>query len=139
MFIVWGLESVRFTKTELQKLQLHFFHPNVQKLHNLLRKARQDEVYAKTRRTLEEIADSCRNCRSHRSNPYRIRVPIPENEVKFNHEVAVDLMLLEGNQLVHVLDTQTRFQNAVLLKEESARDVWDAFVEAWASFYIWLF
>lgn len=34
------------------------------------------------------------------------------------------------------MDTQTRFQNAVLLKGESAKDMWDAFIEGWASVYI---
>lgn len=45
-------------------------------------------------------------------------------------------MLLKGNPLLHIVDTHKRFENAVLLKEESTRDAWDAFVETWASVYI---
>lgn len=136
MFIVWDAAAVRFSKAELQKLHIHFFHPNVQKLYNLLKRARPDDVGADTKTALEEIAASCHNCQSHRSNPYRFPVSILEEEIKFNHEVAVDLMWLKGNPILHIVDTQTRFQNAILLKGESARDVWDAFIEAWASVYI---
>lgn len=136
IFISWGPKSIRFKKTELKRLHLQLFHPNVQKLYNLLKCARPDEVNADTRRTLEEIENSCRNCHSHRSKPYRFRVSIPEDEVKLIHELAVDLMLLKGGPLLHVVDTQKRFQNAVLLKGQPAHFVWNAFVEAWASVYI---
>lgn len=136
MFVEWGQESIRFTKAELQKLHLHLFHANVQKLYNLLKRARPEEVTADTRRTLEEIADASRNCHTHKAGPYRFRVSIPEEEVRFNHEVAIDLMWIKRNPLLHIVNTQTRFQNAVLLKGESAKDVWDAFIEGWASVYI---
>ena len=136
MFVEWGRQDIRFTKAELQKLHLHFFHANAQKLFNLLKRARPDSVNSDTRNALEEIAKACRNCHQHSPRPYRFRVSIPADDVKFNHEVAVDLMWLKGRPLLHIVDTHTRFQNAILLKGESAQDVWDAFVEGWASVYI---
>lgn len=45
-------------------------------------------------------------------------------------------MWLNGNPLLHIVDTQTRFQNAILFKREYAKDVWDEFVEGWQSVYI---
>lgn len=59
MFVEWGQESIRFTKAEIQKIHLHSFHANVQKLYNLLKRAHPEEVSADTRRTLEEMADAC--------------------------------------------------------------------------------
>ena len=50
-------------------------------------------------------------------------------------------MLLDVNKrrqapVLHIVDSQTHFQNAVFLKGESARDVWDAFIEAWSTVYV---
>lgn len=99
MFFEWGPYDVRFTRSELQKLHLHFFHANVQKLYNLIKRARPDEVNADTKKMLEEITEACRNCHimtlvliKHQAKPYRFWVSIPSDRVKFNHKVAVDLM-----------------------------------------------
>ena len=136
MFVEWGEQEICYTKAELQKLHLHSFHPSVTKLYNLLKRARPQEVNAETRRVLEEIADACTNCHEHRDRPYRFRVSIPADRLKFNHEVAIDLMWMKGNPLLHIVDTQTHYQNAILLKGESAQVVWNAFIEGWASVYI---
>lgn len=136
MFLEWDANEVHYTQAELQKLHLHFFHPNVTKLYNFLNRARPQEMSMDTRISLEEIAEACKNCRHHRDRPYRFRVPIPSENVKFNHEVAVDPMWLKGNPLLHIVYTQTHYQNAVLLKGESSQDVLNAFVEGWASVYL---
>lgn len=125
-----------FTKTELQKLHLHFIHPNVRKLYNLIKIARSDIVNADTKPTLEEIVAAYRTFHEQRARPYLFCVSIPTDDISFNHRFTVDLMWLRSNPLLHIVDTQRRFQSAILLKAESARDVWDAFVEGWASVYI---
>ena len=38
--------------------------------------------------------------------------------------------------VLHVVDSQTHIPNAVFLKGESFRGVWDGFIEAWTSVYI---
>lgn len=136
MFLVRNAAAVCCTKDETQKLKLHFFHPKVKKLYNLLKRARPHEVNADTRKFLEDIAASCRNCHSHPSKPYRLRVSIPDEYIKLNHEFSVDLIWLRGNSLPHIVDTNTRFQNAILLKSEPAQEVWHAFFDSWSSVYI---
>lgn len=37
--------------------------------------------------------------------------------------------------ILHIIDGHTHFQNALLLKGESARHVWDAFIECWSTLY----
>lgn len=44
-------------------------------------------------------------------------------------------MLIDRTPILHVVDTRTQYQNAIPLKGESASDVWDSFVETWASTY----
>lgn len=41
---------------------------------------------------------------------------MPTGEIVFNHEVAMDLMWIDGNTVLHVLDAQNNYQNVVLLK-----------------------
>lgn len=108
-FIERAPASVRFTKSELQKLHLHFFHPNFQKLYNVRKEAIPNEFDVGTKSTLEEIAKACRNCQQHRSKPYRFRVSIQSDEAQFNHEVSVDLKWLQSHPLLYILGTQTLF------------------------------
>ena len=129
MLVEWGEEENCYTKAELQMLHLYLFHPSVTKLYYLLKRARPQEVNAETRRVLEEISGACTNCHEHRDCSYRFRVSIPADRVKFNHEVAIDLIWMKGNPVLRIVDTQTHYKNAVLLKGESAQDVGNAFIE----------
>lgn len=53
-----------------------------------------------------------------------------------NHELPIDLLLLEKKPVFHVADTHTNFKNAVPIRSIRAEDIWFAFVEVWASFYV---
>lgn len=78
-----------------------------------------------------------------KSTPRRFKVSLLDDKIIFNGFVALDLMWLDIHKkrkrkvpLLHIVDTQTHFQNAVFLKGESVRDVWDGFIEAWSSVYV---
>lgn len=136
MFLKWEPKRTLFTRAELHRLHLHFFHPNARKLYNLIKRVRPEDVSPATVKVLEEIAEQCKVCKQHSPRPYRFRVSIPSDEIVFNHAVALDLVWLDGNPAIHVVDTHTHYQNAVLLQGKSASAVWDTFVEAWASVYV---
>lgn len=52
-----------------------------------------------------------------------------------NAEVAMDLVWLESNPVLHVIDTYTCYQNAAFIKYTTASGIWRLFVELWASVY----
>lgn len=61
----------------------------------------------------------------------------------FNGVVSFDLMWLKLNDtkkkkvpILQIIDTHSHFQSALFLKGESARDIWDAFIEAWSTVYV---
>jgi hypothetical protein len=54
----------------------------------------------------------------------------------FNEELALDLMLIDGHKILHVLDTRTHFSSAVCLRSQSVEGVWAAFLHAWATLCI---
>ena len=91
LFVKWCQPSEMFTTAELQRLHLHFFYPKSQRLYRMLRRALPGEVNKETMRTLEDIAEACRDCKKHFSRPYPFRVSLPPDKIVFKEEVAIDL------------------------------------------------
>lgn len=140
MFLEWDTKTILFTKFELMRLHRHFFHPSAGKLFNILKRGFEKKCTSEVKQTLEQISKECLACQQ-KATPHRFKVALPETDIVFNGVVALDLMWLDVNRsrkapILHVIDTQTHFQNAVFLKGESARDVWDAFIEAWSTVYV---
>lgn len=140
MFVNWNVNTILFTKYELYRLHRNFFHPSAAKLYNVLKRGFEEKCTPDVKRMLNKITEECIRCQQ-KSNPHRFKVSLPDDKIIFNGIVALDLMWLDVRRkrkapVLHIVDTHTHFQNAVFLKGESARDVWDAFVEAWTSVYI---
>lgn len=136
MFVQWDLHEVLYTRTELERLHLHFFHPSKEKLLNLLKHRTPDRLTADTPQIIQEIVDKCQGCKRFGIRPYRFRVSLPDDQIIFNNEVALDLFWVEGNPVLHIVDTHTGYQNIALPKSLSAQNVWDAFLEAWVMVYV---
>lgn len=112
-----------YTRTELERLHLHFLHPSKQKLLNLLKRRTSDRVKADTPKIIQDIMDQCEGCKRFGIRPYRFRVSLPDDEIVFNHEVAIDLFWVAGNPILHVVDTHTGYQNVALPKSLTAQQV----------------
>lgn len=80
--------------------------------------------------------DKCAGCKHFGIRPYRFLVSLPDDELIFNNEVAIDPFWVDGNPILHVVDTHTGYQNVGLPKSLSAQHVWDAFLEAWVTVYL---
>lgn len=85
---------------------------------------------------LEQITRASDECRNYSVKPFRLRAALPPEPVIFNHEIVLELIWLDGQPVLQIVDTHIQFQNAIVLKIKSTRDVWDAFIEGWASVYI---
>lgn len=57
-------------------------------------------------------------------------------ETVFNEELAIDLMFLNGQAILHVVDCRTHFSSAVFLRSQCVEGVWAAFLDAWATMYV---
>lgn len=140
MFIDWNIRQILFTKFELYRMHRNFFHPSAKKLFNVIKKGFPEKCTPDVQKKLESISKDCLRCQE-KSVPHRFKVSLPNDEIMFNGVIALDLMWLDVGKrrkapILHIVDTQTHFQNAVFLKGESARDVWDAFIEAWSTVYV---
>ena len=115
VYLEWSKE-ILFTRSELLKLHRNFYHPTVTNLMNLIKRAKPEEFNEATRKTLQEIADSCDTCQRSGPKPLRFSVSLPdEKDLVFGKEVSVDLMFIDGKALLHVVDTATRFSSATFL------------------------
>lgn len=106
---VWypNISIAYFTRPEIERLHLHFFHPSATKLFNLLRRSKNYGNTGDLRKLIEEVSNACSRWRENSSPPFRFRASIAENEIIYNHEPAIDLLWLDGNPVLHVVETQT--------------------------------
>lgn len=123
-------------KGRIAALSSAFFHPSAGNLFALLHLARPHEADSTVKRMIDEISKSCETCRPFSAKPFRFRASISPDNVIFNHELAIDLLWLDGAPVLHIVDKQTHYQNAVPIRSKRASDIWYAFVEGWASVYV---
>lgn len=128
-------DEVLFTLAELKQMHCGFYHPSVYKLFNLIKRADPDSATMQTRKLLEEISQQCRNCQFHAPRPLKFFATIPDG-IAFNRQVILDLMWICRKSVLHVIDADTHYSAARFLLGESTKDVWNAFIECWASVYL---
>lgn len=49
----------------------------------------------------------------------------------------MDIMILDSKPVLHIVDTDKKFGTAVLLRGESAAEVWRKYMNEWVSTYVW--
>ena len=49
LYLEWDFSEVLYTKTELKRMHLHFFHPSATKLFNLISRAKPEDATPETR------------------------------------------------------------------------------------------
>lgn len=135
-FIEWPAEMILFTRRELEKRHLSFFHPSAQKRYERRRRARPENISGDTRKGIEWIKRACNACKQYAVKPFHFRIAMPSGDIVFNPEVAIEVMWIDGKAIIHVVDVQTNYQNAGLFKGQSTEDVWDVFVEERSSVYL---
>jgi hypothetical protein len=138
LFIRYQIHIINFSDSELLKLHKHFVHPSVEKIFQLIKRARPAEADLHTRDVLERITNECNTFQRTQGNPISFKVAaIPENDLElcFNRQVDMDLICISKRPLVHMVDHDTGFNAAKFLDGETTQQVWDAFLSSWALMY----
>jgi hypothetical protein len=125
-----------YTEVEVRKLHRAFGHPSVEKLANLLKTARPDEVNADVRQAIDALSKECDVCSRTGTAPRRFKLTMGMDDVQFNHVVAVDVMFLDGKMVLHMVDEATHFQAASFLKNGSAEETWNVLSRSWSRMYL---
>jgi hypothetical protein len=127
LYVEWEIVKTLYTRNELKKLHLHFYHPSSDKLYQLLRQANPENTTTDLKALIEDINRACTTCERLTPNPHAFQVAVPSG-ITFNEKVVLDIMYLEQSSALHVVDTQTHFNSAVFLGGVSVEMVWIAFL-----------
>lgn len=60
---------------------------------------------------------------------------MPHEDLSFNQDLAMEIMYLDGQPVLHVVDIGTGFGNAAPLSESTVEVVWATFTSIWATLY----
>lgn len=59
---------------------------------------------------------------------------MPYDHVFYYHEVALDMVLLNGDPVLHVVDTRTTFHNTSFVTYKSVEGLCRSLTECWSTF-----
>lgn len=105
------------SEAQLRTLYRRFNHPAADRLARVLTRAGHADV---DRSVLETISKFCHHCQKHSQAPRRFKFSLKDDH-DFNYEIFVDVMHLDGQNVLHVVDSGTAFHGAQFLKEVSAK------------------
>lgn len=135
VYIEWP-PSILYTETELRRIHRHFYHPRVDKLFAVMKRADPKLVATDVYKDLEKIQSTCDVCQRESNAPHRFRVSLPNVNCVFNRVVSLDLMKLGKRTVLHIVDRDTKFGAACFLVHETTTAVWEAFLRTWVAPYV---
>lgn len=135
LFYNWNI-SILFTESELRKVRNHFYPPEPDRWFSLFRGADPSSAYPELLNDLNNINTTCDTCQREASAPHCFRVSLTDGKVIFNRENSLDLMKISGNQILRIVDRDTRLSAASLLNGEKTSDVWRSYLDVWVNKYV---
>lgn len=120
LYIVWDTDLVvLFTEGLLHRVFLHFFHPVLQGLYAILRRARPGDSTSQTLQQLERIESSWDMWQRLGQGPRRFKVTLPDEEVVLNRLLCIQLFTIEEDWILNNFDKETKFKAAEFLSSEA--------------------
>ncbi|KAI1001543.1 hypothetical protein K3495_g6655 [Podosphaera aphanis] len=116
--------------SESQQVHRRFGRPSVRRLHNVLNRAGQQDINSSD---IQNIVDHCKQCQLHGKSPGRFRFTL-RDDIEYNYAVIVDVVQLDGNQVLHV-DEAIAFNAARFLPNMSAKAAFDTLRMCWIDVY----
>jgi hypothetical protein len=123
VYLEWRpTDKIMFTRHDLQKVQHNTLHPTNQTLIELIKGAKREDFDEGGKKILQVISASCMTCLFIGPKPFRFRAVIPEEADKlvFCDELSIDLMWIEGDAVLHVVDTAPRLSATTYLDTSGA-------------------
>lgn len=124
--------TIHWIKAEQNKRHLHFYHPTSWKQFQLLPYVRPEATPCCVLDILERIGDACASFQQIHGPPFRFRVSSPEDSLRCNADLAMDSVWLEKKPVLHIVDSQTSYQNEAFIRENSSECLCKLSVEIWA-------
>lgn len=91
------------SQSKLSKLHLQFYLRSAEKLFALLKRADPCWAASEVKKLFENVRAVCHACSTSSSRPFRFGASFPPDEITFDHEVAVDLVWMDGSPVMNYL------------------------------------
>lgn len=80
-------------------------------------------------------ARACKECQEMSVILFRFRTSISPYQLSFNHEAAINMMLVKTYLILYIVHTHTGFQSATALQGKAVDDIWFLFNNCCATLY----
>ena len=110
--------TVLFNGKRLRELRMKYWHPNSQKLHNLMKRGGKD-VTSNDFRLLEKIGRECLLFQKYAKETLGYAAAILE-DVIFNHEIVMDIMIISRKMVLQIVDIGTNFTAARFIRDKTS-------------------
>ncbi|EKD18830.1 hypothetical protein MBM_03072 [Drepanopeziza brunnea f. sp. 'multigermtubi' MB_m1] len=119
------------TEEQLRTIHKRFGHPSTSRFAAVLKRAGHEFK----RDLLYNIQKFCHHCQVFGRSPKRFSIKL-KDDTDFNDTVYVDVMHLDGKNVLHVVCDSTNFQAATFLKSMSAQHLLKGFNRCWVNTYV---
>ena len=117
---------------KISKLHKQFAHPAPDKLKKLLRDSGiVDESILKS---VDDVSAKCTICKRFRKPPLRPVVAFP-TATSFNETVAMDIKVIGGVSVLHMVDHATRYSSAFVVPNKKKETIVRAVMEYWVRIF----
>lgn len=123
------IKSCNYKKRDLTKLNHHLKQSSSGKLYSLIEKKYPEKANHDTRQILERILESCEKCNENCIQPFISRESILEENIMFNRQIAMDHMWINGKAVLHIVDVETNYWNAIFINWKLRLDLWKGFID----------
>ena len=117
-----------------EKLHRQFCHCSAEKLIRLVKTSGLWKNDKELIKEIEEITKTCQICKRFKKSPPVPIVSLPLSSA-FNECVAMDLVMIDGQYILHLIDTFTRFSVACVRRTKTQDTITDAIMKTWISYF----
>ena len=135
----WLNKGEKERKSMMMKLHLQFGHGSFDKLWDLTESAKwsegmEDDEKKELKRKMKLMIESCETCKRYKKTPPRPVVGLSLSKT-FNEVLSMDVGEIEGRKFLVLVDTATRYCQAVWIKDKKPRTIITALVDRWFSIF----
>ena len=125
-----------FTEAQLRNMHRNLGHPTVEKHMRVIENGEYDDIPKQTRAQIQKLVQYCKACQFGKAKPRRFLFSMKDSVAgEFNNVIQVDVMKLPDGNILHVLCTETGFQQGMFLKRMTAQEAWRTLRNCWINIY----
>jgi hypothetical protein len=96
----WEPLTTFYARGQVARMHNHLLHPSTQKLYDLLKREKPEEMTSETRQTIDKVMQSCHTCQELSRKPLSFSNRDDQGQIVFNQRLSLDIMFLDDRKPV---------------------------------------